>query len=58
MTCLSGISVIMAIMRVPLVELLYQVAIGWILALEYLLSGAHGACDHVLSYQALKAAAS
>jgi hypothetical protein len=32
----------MAFMRVSLVEPLHQVAMGWILALEYMLSGAHG----------------
>jgi hypothetical protein len=56
--CLSGVSAIMEIMHVPLVELLSQAVMGWILALEYLLSGARGACGHILSYQEVKAAAS
>jgi hypothetical protein len=55
--CLSDVSVIMTIMRVPLIELLCQVVMGWIPALEYLLLGAHGACGHVLSYQAVNVAA-
>jgi hypothetical protein len=52
--CLSDVNVIMVIMRVPLVELLCQVAMGWITALEYLLSGVRGGCGHVLSYQVVK----
>jgi hypothetical protein len=44
-------------MRAPLVELLCQAAMAWILALEGLLPGASGACIHVLSCQAVKAAA-
>jgi hypothetical protein len=32
----------MAIMRVSMVELLCQTVMGWILALEYLLSGMRG----------------
>jgi hypothetical protein len=56
--CLSDVSVIMVIMRVPLVELLYQAAMGWILALEYLLPGTRGACGHVLSYQEVNVTAS
>jgi hypothetical protein len=56
--CLFDVSVIMVIMCVPLVELLCQVVMGWILAVEYLLSGRCGAYDHVLSYQAVKVAAS
>jgi hypothetical protein len=43
----------MTIMRVPLVELLCQTVMEWIPALEYLLLGARGACDHVLSYKAV-----
>jgi hypothetical protein len=31
----------MAIMHVSLVELLCQAVMGWIIALEYMLSGAH-----------------
>jgi hypothetical protein len=57
MTCLSDVSVIMTIMRVPLVELLCQVITRWIPALEYLLPGAREACGHVLSYQAVNAVA-
>jgi hypothetical protein len=34
----------MVFMRVPLVELLCQVAMGWILVLEYMLSGV---CRHL-----------
>jgi hypothetical protein len=56
--CLSGVSVIMAIMRVPLVQLLCQTVMGWIPALEYLLSSMCGASGHVLSYQAVKDATS
>jgi hypothetical protein len=40
--CLSIVRIIMAIMRVPLVELLCHAAMGWVLALEYLLSGVCG----------------
>jgi hypothetical protein len=36
---LSDVRVIMVIMRVPVVELLCQVAMGWIPVLKYLLSG-------------------
>jgi hypothetical protein len=35
--CLSDVNFIMTIMRVSLVELLCQVAMGWIPTLEYLL---------------------
>jgi hypothetical protein len=56
--CLSDVSVIMAIMRIPLVELLYQTVMGWIPALEYLLPGTRGACGHVLSYHAVNVVAS
>jgi hypothetical protein len=52
--CLSSVSAIMAIMRVPLIELLCQATMGWILALESLLQGACGVCSHVLSYLAIK----
>jgi hypothetical protein len=48
----------MAIMRVPLVELLCQVVMGWISGLEYLPLGACGACGHVLSCLEINAAAS
>jgi hypothetical protein len=48
--CLSSVRVIMAIVYVDLVELLCQMAMGFIPALEYLLLGAHGACGHVLLY--------
>jgi hypothetical protein len=41
----------MVIMRVPLVELLCQVAMGWIPAIDYMLPGVHGACGHALSYK-------
>jgi hypothetical protein len=40
--CLSCVRDIMAIISVPLVETLWQVAMGWILALEYILAGARG----------------
>jgi hypothetical protein len=46
----------MAIMCVLLVELLCQEVMGWIPALEYLLSDACGACGHVLSCQVVNAA--
>jgi hypothetical protein len=39
--CLSSVRVIM-IMRIPLVELLCQMIMGWIPALEYLLPGTVG----------------
>jgi hypothetical protein len=56
--CLSDVNVIIVIMRVPLVELLCQAAMRWILALDYLLPGARGTCGHVLSYQVVNTAAS
>jgi hypothetical protein len=56
--CLSDVSVIMMIMRVPLVKLLCQPVMGWIPALEYLLPGVRGAYGHLLSYQAVNVAAS
>jgi hypothetical protein len=56
--CLSDISVIMTIMRVPLIKLLCQAAMEWIPALEYLPPGACRACGHVLLYQAVNVAAS
>jgi hypothetical protein len=40
--CLSCVRDIMAIISVPLVETLWQAAMGWILALEYILAGARG----------------
>jgi hypothetical protein len=40
--CLSFVKDIMMTMPVPLVESLCQTVMGWILALEYLLSGACG----------------
>jgi hypothetical protein len=55
--CLFGVRVIMAIMCVPLEDLLCQVVMGWIPTLKYLLPGARGACGHVLSCQAVNAAA-
>jgi hypothetical protein len=55
--CLSDVSVIMVIIRVTMVELLCQTVMGWIPALDYLLSGVHGGCGHVLSYQAANAVA-
>jgi hypothetical protein len=55
--CLPGVRVIMAIMCVPLVELLCQVVMVWIRTLEYLLLGAHGSCGHVQSSQAVNATA-
>jgi hypothetical protein len=48
----------MVIMRVPLVESICQAVMGWIPALEYLLSGARGACGHVLSCQTINVTAS
>jgi hypothetical protein len=53
---LSDVRVIMVNMRAPLVELLYQMAMGWIPTLEYLLLGVCGACGHVLSCQAVNVA--
>jgi hypothetical protein len=47
--CFSDVRVIMVVMRVPLVELLCQVVMGWIPALEYPRPGVRGACSHVLS---------
>jgi hypothetical protein len=40
--CLSCVRDIMAIMCVPLLELLCQTTMGWILAFEYKLSGTCG----------------
>jgi hypothetical protein len=40
--CLSSVRVVMVIMRIPLVELLCQMMMGWIPALEYLLPGTVG----------------
>jgi hypothetical protein len=40
--CLSDVRVIMVIVRIPLVELLCQVAVGWIPTLEYLLPSPRG----------------
>jgi hypothetical protein len=54
--CLSDNSVIMAIMCEPLVELICQVAMGWIPALEYLPPGTRGAYGCVLSYKAVNVA--
>jgi hypothetical protein len=48
----------MAFIRVSLVELLCQVVMEQIPALEYLLSGARGLLCHIPSWQALNAAAS
>jgi hypothetical protein len=48
----------MIIMRVFLVELLHQATMGRIPALEYMLSVHVGSRDHILSCQALSAAAS
>jgi hypothetical protein len=45
-------------MRVPLVEFLRQVEMGWVPALEYLLLGTRGACGPILSCQVVNAAAS
>jgi hypothetical protein len=45
-------------MCVPLVELLHQAGMGWIPALEYMQPGARGVYGHVLSCQAVNAAAS
>jgi hypothetical protein len=56
--CLSDIRVIMAIMHVPLVELLCQTAMERIPTLEYLPPGARGACGHVMSWKVINAAAS
>jgi hypothetical protein len=38
--CLSSVRVIMPIMCVPVVDLLCQVAMGWLPVLKYLLLGA------------------
>jgi hypothetical protein len=56
--CLCNFSVIMVIMHATLIELLYQVMMGWIPALEYLLPGVCRACGHVLLYQVVNAATS
>jgi hypothetical protein len=40
--CLSSARVIMVIMRVPVVELLCQMVMGWLPVLKYLLSRACG----------------
>jgi hypothetical protein len=57
-SCLSDIIVIMAIMHVPLVELICQAMMRWIPALEYVLPGMRVPCGHVLSYQVVNVAAS
>jgi hypothetical protein len=44
---LSDVRVIMAIMRVPMVELFCHMTMGWIPTLEYLSLGPRGACGHV-----------
>jgi hypothetical protein len=56
--CLSSVRVIMVIMHVPFIELLCQTTMGWIPALEYKLTGMHGACNHVLSSQTVNTTAS
>jgi hypothetical protein len=48
----------MVIMHVPFIELLCQTTMGWIPALEYKLTGMHGACNHVLSSQTVNTTAS
>jgi hypothetical protein len=48
----------MAIMRVPLVKLHCEVAMGWSPALEYLLSGTRGPCGYAVTCQAINVAAS
>jgi hypothetical protein len=48
----------MVIMRVPLVESLYQAVMGQIPTLEYLPPGVHGAYGHVLSCQTIYATTS
>jgi ABC-type phosphate transport system permease subunit len=55
---LSDVRVIMAIMCIPVVELLCQTVMKRIPTLKYLLSSARGAYDHVLSYRALNVTAS
>jgi hypothetical protein len=55
---LFDVRVIVVILRVPLVELLCQVVMGWIPTLEYVLPGMRGACGHVLSCQTINVAAS
>jgi hypothetical protein len=52
---LSYVKFIMAIMCVPLVELLCQAGIGWIPALKYLLPGERGTYGNVLSCQTINA---
>jgi hypothetical protein len=42
MTCLPYVTVIMAFMRVSLVELPFQTVMGWIPTLECMLSCVHG----------------
>jgi hypothetical protein len=54
----ANVRVIVAIIRVPLVELLCEVAMGWIPALEYQLSGTCGPCGYVVMCQVVNAAAS
>jgi hypothetical protein len=55
---LSNVRVITAIMRVPFVELLCQMAMGWIPTPKYLLSGTHWCFGHVLSCEAVNVATS
>jgi hypothetical protein len=48
--CSSYVRAIMVFMCVSLVKLLHQATMGWVLALEYMLSGAcGGCCGHVPS---------
>jgi hypothetical protein len=49
-TFLSDVRVIMAIMRVPMVELFCQTTMGWIPTVEYLSLGMRGACGHVCCF--------
>jgi hypothetical protein len=55
---LSNVTLIMAIMCVPLVELPCQTTMGCIPTLEYLPPVVHGAYGHILSCQALNTTAS
>jgi hypothetical protein len=56
--CLSDARVIMAIIRVPLAELLCQAVMRWIPTLEYLQLGVRGAYGHVLLWHAINVVAS
>jgi hypothetical protein len=55
---LSDVRMIMEIIHVLVEELLCQTMTEQIPVVESLLSGVHGACGYVMSYQALNATAS